>query len=138
MGQNSCVADGFESEGWVRMGVAAALAKEYASDQARFLVLLVKSLEESFPQETRVLRKGFLTKTIVGAEIDLADLRYRIEDQGHGRLTATRAKIVRGINLKTEELPVSKWLQEIAEALELRAKTNQENRSALARMLGLS
>ena len=130
--------DSFEEQGWVRIGVATALAKEYAADQKHFLKLLAETLDHALPGEAETKTKGFFSsKSIVGVSVALGDLRYSIDDPGRGPLMATRTKIVRGIALKTEEISVPECVEEISDALEARAGKTAEARNALASLLGL-
>ncbi len=130
--------DSFEDQEWVRIGVATALAKEFAADQKHFLKLLAQSLEQSLPGEAEVKTKGFFSsKSITGVSVVLGDHRYMIEDQGRGPLVAARTKIVRGIALKTEDISVSECVEQISDELERRAGKTAEGRNALASLLGL-
>ena len=130
--------DSFEDQAWVQMGVATALAKEFESDQRPFLQLLAKTLEQALPGEAEIKTEGwFKNKTVVAIAVTLGDLKYTVLDPGRGPLQATRAKIVRGIALKTETVSVEECLQGIGEGLEERAKQSAGARNALAAMLGL-
>lgn len=131
------MSDSFESQDWVRVGVASALAKEFAADQRRFLSLFAKVLQESLPQETKVVTKGLFTKTIIGVEVTLGENRYRIEDTGSGPLQAGKTRVVRGIALKTEPIAMDTCLTEISETMEERARQSAGDRLAMARLLGL-
>ncbi len=46
-----------------------------------------------------------------------------------------RAKIVRGIVLKTEQIPVDQWIEELSEALAEVAGQSAQGRAALERFL---
>jgi hypothetical protein len=46
-----------------------------------------------------------------------------------------RAKVVRGIVLKTDQLPLDQWIEELAEALAEVAASSAQARSALERFL---
>ncbi len=132
------MADNFEEQGWVKMGVATALAKEYVADQKHFLALLAKTFQDALPGEAEIKTKGiFSNKTVVGVVVNLGDRRYAVEDPGHGPLVASRTKIVRGIALKTETIQVQDCLDEIGDALEERVGRTAEGRNALAGLLGL-
>jgi hypothetical protein len=131
--------DAFEDQAWVKMGVAAALAQQYESDQRPLLQLLASSFEKAFPGQIKTQTKGlFGGKHIVSLEVTLGDYVYTIEDPGRGSLVATRKKLVRGIALKTEPLPMQACLDELAQELEIRAKSSSETHRALAESLGLT
>lgn len=127
-----------EDESWLKVGVAATLAKEYAADQRRLLELLAGMLDGVLPNETEVRRRGglFSRKTVQSLRVHLGDFAYSLEDPGRGPLRAARVRIVRGIALKTEELPVEEWLDTLGEALEDRARTSGTARAALDRFVG--
>ena len=131
--------DSFEDQGWVRLGVATALDKAYAADQRQFLGFLANALEKALPGEADIKRAGFFNnKHVVGISVHLGNDQFVIEDLGRGPLRAAKGHVVRGITVKTEEIPMAQALAEIGEALDHRAKTSEAARNALAMMLGLS
>ncbi|HEY3782858.1 MAG TPA: hypothetical protein VGL56_17375 [Fimbriimonadaceae bacterium] len=127
----------FEDQAWVKMGVAGALEQEYLKDQGFFLELLAKTLGTALPDETSLKTKGLLKKTCVGVQVSLGDARYSFEKPDRGPVIALKTKVVRGIALKTEEIPVAEALQELGEAMEQRAAKSGQAREAMAKMLGL-
>jgi len=132
------MADGFEDQEWVKLGVAAALAKEYQADQRSLLPLLADTFERSFPGNTQKRTKGlFGAKHVVALEITLGDFVFTIEDPGSGSLVAIRKRLVRGISLKTDSISMAECLQQLGEILEENARTSAETHNALARSLGL-
>jgi hypothetical protein len=132
------MSDSFEQQEWVKFGVAAELAKQYAADQKLFLDLFAKTMEAALPGQTEIGRQGglFSKKTIQRVTVTLGENRYSLEDTGRGLLRATRTHIVRGIALKTEETPVEDWIRDLGEALDAQAQTSAAAREALARHLG--
>ena len=132
------MSDAFEQQDWVKFGVAATLSKQYAADQRQFLELLAQMLERALPDETQIERKGglFSKKTLHCVSVLLGGSRYDLEDPGRGPLIAKRVQIVRGIALKTEQIPVESWLAEMGSALDERAKSSAAAREALANMVG--
>ncbi len=132
------MSDAFEQQEWVKFGVAATLSKQYAADQREFLELLAQMLQRALPDETQIQRKGglFSKKTIHNVTVLLGANRYELEDPGRGPLIAKRVQIVRGIALKTEEIPVELWLAELGAMLDERAKSSAAAREALSNMVG--
>jgi hypothetical protein len=129
--------DNLDPEGWERVGVSAALAKSYASDEREFLALLGSLLESALDAETRIERRGlFGGGAIQRIAIALGDYTYVIEDAGRGPLTAARKRVVRGVALKSEELPVPDWIDALGAAIEARATTSQRARDALSKLIG--
>lgn len=131
------VSDNFEDQAWVRLGVAGALEQEYQKDQGFFLDLLARTFQTALPGETELKTRGFLKKSLSGVQINLGEHRYSFEKPERGSVFATKTKVVRGIALKTEDIPVGQALQEIGEALEERAAKSGDARKALANVLGL-
>jgi hypothetical protein len=121
----------------VSIGVAGALAQQYATDQREFLPMLAHLLKESLPGEVQLIEVGFFKKTIKGVVITHGESRLTLEDPGHGSLEATHTRVVRGIALKTDRLEMEEWLTLLGETLEQSAKSNAKARAAMAKMLGL-
>ncbi len=131
------MAGDLEDQGWVRLGVAAALGREYAADGRNFLPFLVNLLQGAMPDETEVRTQGLFKKSVVGVSVDLGGARYAVDDPGRGALAATRTQVVRGIALKTEAIAMPELLAELEAILEARAAENARARAALSQMLGL-
>ena len=130
--------DEFEQQEWVKFGVAATLSKQYAADQRQFLERLATMLDSALPEEAEVVKRGglFSKKTIAKVIVTFGEHRYTLEDPGRGPLLAWRTRIVRGIALHTEPVPVETWLNEISANLDDRARTSATAREALARLVG--
>lgn len=128
-----------EEEGWLKAGVAAVLAKRYAEHEREFLDLLARLLEEALPAQVEVTRKGGLfarEKVVTGLRIDLGDERYHLSAGKPGApLQGERALVKRGIVLRTQELPVPEWIEELSRALEEHAQQHQATSGALRRFL---
>ena len=132
------MSDDFEQQEWVKFGVATTLAREYAADERQFLEMFAGMLESALPGEVEVTRKGgfFSKKTVQRVAITLGENRYALEDTGHGPLQAARIRVVRGIALKTEALPMQDWLAELGALLDERARVSAQAREALSRLVG--
>ncbi len=126
---------------WLKFGVAASLSKQYTRDQRAFLDLLASMLTQVLPQETEVKYKGGLFsahKSVHQIRVQLSEWSYTLEDPGRGNLRATRTRIVRGIALKTEEIPVEEWVTALDKEIGERARKSAAARNALAKFIGLS
>src|SRR5205823_14073145 len=98
---------------------------------------LADKLKLILPRETEVQRCGiFGSGSVRLVRIHLGDDRYALEDPGRGPLRATRTRVVRGIALKTEEIPADQWVAEFGERLEERVGKSAAARAALSRLLG--
>ncbi len=126
----------FEDQSWVKLGVGGALHREATADQRKFMAHLAETLLSALPDETEVKHR-FLSKAIVSLTVTLGDCAFVLEDPGKGPLKVIRAKIVRGITLKRDEIPMTQWVEELGEALESRVAQSTTARQALATMLGL-
>ena len=127
-----------ELESWSSLGVAGALAGNYARDVRGFLPLLAAVLTSSMPEETQVERKGGFfqkEKPVRKVIVTLGDQVYTLEDLGHGPLAASRQKSVRGIVLKTDALPLETWLTELSVEIAARAKQSEKAFFALKNLL---
>ena len=132
------MADESDQAGWMTLGVTAELTKRYVEDQRAFLPLLATMLTSALPEETTLEHRGglFGKKTLERIEVELGEHRYRLEDPGRGPLRTTRVHVVRGIALKTEQLPVEEWVAELGTAIEERAQRSAAAREALAKLIG--
>lgn len=132
------MSDEFEQQDWLKFGVAASLSRQYGADQRAFLEMLASMLEAALPGEAEIGRHGglFSKKIVQRVTVTLDDNRYTLEDPGKGNLRATRTRVVRGIVLKTEELPIQDWVTELGAFLDERARTSHAAREALSRLVG--
>jgi hypothetical protein len=129
------VAESSDPEG-LAASIAAGLAREYAGDREMFLALLAESLRPALGERLRVERGGGWLRRdgpIRRIELDLDADRFALAVGKGGALTATRCHIVRGIALKTEELSVEIWLQQVSQAVAEYARTHAEALAALKR-----
>lgn len=123
----------------LKIGVAANLAEHYAKEGRDLLPPLATLLEGALGDRVEVRRTGgILTKKVVcGLTVNLGEWRYVLEDAGGdpktGPLIAKRTRIVRGVALKTEVLPMDVWLEEIGLALEVEAQNNRAVQEALSK-----
>src|SRR3954467_13409004 len=110
-------------------------------DFATFVEVLAVKLAGALPQRTRVVRKrkGMLTleKRVHRIDVDVADERYSVAYDGHSVDTRV-AKVVRGIVLKTDEVPLETWPTSLARAIAAEARESEQGRVALERLLGAS
>jgi hypothetical protein len=134
------MASSFGEDGLTRLGVAGALAREYAADEKAFLPFLAEALSKAFGNavEQRI-KGGFLSKKVLqGITLTSGDARYTLEVSDNGALRASVTHVVRGIALKTEALKVEDWLVIVSEIAEQTAAEHAATRKALLDLLGLS
>ena len=64
----------------------------------------------------------------------LGDERFELRSVG-GAVQSTRQKVVRGITLSRQELPLAKWISELGDAVARTAEISEHDRLALAELL---
>src|SRR4051795_7275855 len=119
------------------LDLLAASLRADASDTAAFLEALAARLEGALPGQVEVQRKGGLFgggKRVRRIAVRLGDTHYEIEGDG-GPPVARRRNVVRGIALKTEELPVDAWIEALSADLLALAQTSERGRAALERLI---
>ena len=120
--------------------VAASLRAD-SRDLDGFFPALAARLEGAMPPgRARIQRKskGFLSreKIVQAIEVDMGDSTYTCARGGRLGVQASRRKVVRGIALSTEELPLETWIDALAADLAAEAQASAEARERLGRMLG--
>jgi hypothetical protein len=110
-----------------------------STDLKAFTEALATKLEGALPSQTRVERKGggFLggPKRVHRISVDLGNNRYEVVGDG-GHVQATRGNSVRGIVLKTEQMPLDEWIDDLSRELTEQAQRSEQARIALERLLG--
>jgi hypothetical protein len=129
-------------DGWESIGVAGALLRSYAEDQKEFVPLLAVLLEQAMPRESIIERKKvrlFSSDTrIASITVTLGDNTYTLEDRSeHTPLAAQRVKIVKGIKLRTDEISVDQWLNEVGGEISARAQNSEKALAALKNFMEL-
>ena len=102
-----------------------------------FVEVLADKLEGALPGRVLVERKSVRffakEKRVDRIECQLGDARYVLSTRNG--LEVRRAKAVRGVVLKTEELSFDEWLGALAQALADEARTSEQARLALEQLL---
>src|SRR4051812_31540646 len=118
--------------------VAASLRADAADSRGLAEALAVR-LEAALPGQTRVERRSrkFLSreKVVRAIEVDAGENRYALQVDDHGGLDARRSAAVRGIVLRNDPLPLDEWLDSLARDLAEEARTSEQGRQALERLL---
>src|SRR5205085_591215 len=122
----------------LRIELFAASLRADITDVKAFLEALASKLEGSLPTQTVVTRQSGLFSRehpVKEIAVTLGEYQYRISRERQGALVALRAKVVRGIVLKTEQLPMEQWIEDLAGALAETAAQSAQARAALERFL---
>ena len=122
----------------LQMEMLAASLRADSTDVKAFLEALASKLSGSLPNQTTVTRhSGLFSREHPVKEINvsLGDFQYKISRERQGPVMTQRAKVVRGIVLKTEQIPMEQWIEDLASGLAQIAASNAQARSALERFL---
>jgi hypothetical protein len=130
--------DDIEQDALIRLGVQANLARLYAGDQRGFIEDIAAMLETALPGSTEIRQRGglFAEKSISGITVDIEGYLYSLDIPSKGAIAAARTRVVRGIKLKTETLPVEEWVSLIVDHVAQVAERNLQARNALQQLLG--
>jgi hypothetical protein len=115
----------------------AASLRADAEDVGVFVEALAVKLAESFPKRIQVERKGghFGARPHVRhVAVSLGDKVYELESDA-GEVSCRCRTVVRGIALRTEELSLERWIDELAKGLVEESDKSESDRAALSRML---
>ena len=99
-------------------------------------MVLAAKLTDALPGAATVEHEGglFSKKRIRRLQVQLGEHRYELARAGRG-LEARHSHSVRGITLKTEELAVERWIEELSRHLAEHARSSEQAREALGRLL---
>lgn len=137
MGDLDRAAGGSNRDG-VDVELLAASLRASSRDVASFVEVLASKLEQALPGRVRVARRGrrFLSaeKPVASLECELGQERYLLATRD-GMVETRRATAVRGIVLKTEEVPLEDWIEALARSLAVEASTSERARVTLEQLL---
>ena len=84
----------------------------------------------------RARRSGLFGRgSITVLTIDLGDRRFLLERAGHGGLAARCSHVVREVAIRTDDLDLETWIEQLSRALSAAAQESAEARAALERLL---
>jgi hypothetical protein len=115
----------------------AASLRADAVDLEAFVEALAVKLNESFPARVRVERKGGLMRSkqrVRKLVVELGDNQYEVVSSD-GHVGCVRRVMVRGIALRSEQMPLERWIDELSAELVSEADKSEADRVALERML---
>ncbi len=127
-----------ELDGPRQVEMLAASLRMNMSDLGAFMEALAAKLQGALSAQTTVTRHNALfsrdhpVKEIIVA---FGELQYVLLREKQGQLQAQRSTKVRGIVLKTEQISVQQWINEIAANLAQEAVRSAQTRSALEEFL---
>jgi hypothetical protein len=116
----------------------AASLRADTRDLKTFVEALASKMEGALPAQTNVERRGgglfSKEKRVHRIQIRLGDMRYELVAEGGG-VETSRARAVRGIVLKTEQVPLTDWVDDLSRVLAEAAQNNEQARLALEQLL---
>jgi len=117
------------------LDLAAASGRVDRTDTQAMLDALAVRLEEALPGAASVKRRrvgGFRSKRteVERIAVDLGELRFELNRSG-AAIACMRAKVVRGIALKRDELPIQEWVGELVGEVVRNAQLSEQTRIAL-------
>ncbi|HEY5098535.1 MAG TPA: hypothetical protein VII54_00610 [Gaiellaceae bacterium] len=132
------MADSIEVRNGGEFELLAASLRSSGSDLNVFVEVLAEKFERALPGrvvvERRALRRFSKEKRVARVEVALGDNRYSVVAR-NGVLETRCAKAVRGVVLKTEELPLNSWLEALGRELAVEAEASEQSRVALDQLL---
>ncbi|HET8843779.1 MAG TPA: hypothetical protein VFN35_20110 [Ktedonobacteraceae bacterium] len=122
----------------LQVEIFAASLRADTNDLRAYLEVLATKLSGALPHQTTVTRQNKLFSRehpVQEISVTLGDYQYRISQGQRGILLLARARVVRGIVLKTDQLSMEQWITELAMGLSLEASQSAQARIALERFL---
>jgi hypothetical protein len=122
-----------------RFDLTASSLRADASDARALAEVLATKLGEALPDQTWTRRSGgrllSREKRLESVEVQLGEETFVLSLSGE-RAETTRAKTVRGVVIKRQELPLDAWLEALSDALGAEAQRSEAARLSLERLLG--
>jgi hypothetical protein len=122
-----------------RFDLAASSLRADASDARALAEVLAAKLGEALPDQTRTRRQGgrllSREKRLESVEVQLGEETFILSLSGD-KAETSRAKTVRGVVIKRQELPLDAWLDALSDALGAEAQRSEAARLSLERLLG--
>lgn len=119
--------------------LSAARWRRNASDERAFIEALAVRLEQALPGMVTITRHFALfakDKPLHSLTVRLGDVEYAlVQEKAAGSILTTKGKVVRGVRLKSEELPFVEWLNHLSTDLEQYSNEHQDTRQALEEFL---
>lgn len=122
----------------LQVELLAASLRADTTDLKAFMEALAVKLGGALPEQTVVTRQNKLFSRdhpVREILVTLGECQYRISREQQGPLITLRAKVVRGIVLKTDQVPMEQWVEELAVGLARQATQSAQAREALEHFL---
>lgn len=122
----------------LQVDVLACSLQMDKSQSGDLLEYLAVKLSSALPDETEITRGGWFlssSRPVTELTLKLGDVGFQMVREKKGAITARQMKIVRGVVLKTEEIDVEKWVQNLAGTLAEMAEKNSRTKEALQKFV---
>ena len=113
---------------------AAARLRRTTEDIDAYVRTLGQKLLDALPGQARAERGGLFGPPLAAVVVELGDVRYRLPVARPGT-RVERAQVVRGVAIKSEEVPLDRFVQELTDHLRSAAATDAGAVRALERLL---
>jgi hypothetical protein len=128
-----------DDPGGIGFDMLAASIRADASDLASFITVLGRKLFDALPGqvvcESERKRFGRGPDRIKRVEVTLDDQRFEMEEGGAVPV-ARISHVVRGMRLRSDDVPVDEWIERLSRKLAEVAAKSAKTRDAIAGLLG--
>lgn len=117
--------------------LAATLKNDHGASRD-MLEQLAKMLSASYPGGTTISRGGFFmssNRPVNELTVRFDEWQFQINREKHGSFSARSMKLVRGVALKTNELPIDQCIEEIIKEIMKLADKNAQTKAALNKFI---
>lgn len=118
----------------LQVDVLAASLRMGEREAKDLLEYLSGMLEQALPANTTVKRGGWIFSSVKPVEeltVRFPEFHYTITRHRHGGFSALQMKLVRGVVLKSSEIPMEQCINEIVQELSKLSENNAQARKAL-------
>jgi hypothetical protein len=127
-----------EFDSALEMDVLTAALRMDKQQSHDLLEYLAQKFQACLPENTIVKRGGWMLsaeRPVEQLTIKFPDAHFQLDRPKRGPVSAKIMKIVRGVVLKTTEIPTEEWTKQLAESLSEAAKQNAATRDALQKLI---
>lgn len=113
---------------------AAARLRRTTEDIGSYVRALAQKLLDALPGQARAERGGLFGPPLAAVIVELGDVRYRLA-VARPSTRVERSQVVRGVAIRSEEVALDRFLEELTGHLRDAAATDAGAVSALERLL---
>jgi len=113
---------------------AAARLRRTTEDLGTYVRTLASKLVDALPGQAQAQRGGLFGPPVASVTVTLGEVRYKL-DVAHPTGNVERAQLVRGVAIRTSQISLEGFLDELTAHLRERATTDGGAVAALERLL---